>query len=96
MHRHVVAEGLGALHGAGGALEAAEQVGVQFGDAVELQGGGVSLEGQAAQYDGGKVAAVQRQARVAGQGRVAIVDSATKRRAFVGSGHAGDVPVCVD
>ena len=84
MHRHVIAESLRTLGAVANGIEPAKQVGVQFGHAVQMQGRRMVLEGQAAEYDGRNVAAIDRQARVARQGGPVVVGSATKIPLFVG------------
>ena len=69
--------------------------GVQFGHAVQMQGRRMVLKGQAAEYDGRNVAAIDRQARVARQGGLVVVGSATNAPLFVGFPRVGAVGVCL-
>jgi methionine-rich copper-binding protein CopC len=64
-HRHVVAEDVRTI-GVGGGFEAAEEIGVEFGDAVEEQRRRMALVGEAAEDDCREVAAVDGQTGVAG------------------------------
>ena len=76
-------------------IEPVEQIGVQFGHAVQMQGRRMVLKGQAAEYDGRNVAAIDRQARVARQGGLVVVGSATNAPLFVGFPRVGAVGVCL-
>jgi len=78
MRRFIVAEQARPFRGIVFAIEQREQVGVEFGDAVECQRRRMALEGQAAEDHRGQVAAVDRQARPGGQGGGRIVATATK------------------
>ncbi len=88
MRGDVVAEQARAFGGAVDAVEQREEVGMQLGDAVEDERGGMALEGEAAEDHRGQVAAVDRQPRPGRQGRAlnGIVGSATRTRCAVAWG----------
>ena len=69
----IVAEQLRARRRIVETVEVGEELRVQFADAVELERSRMLLESDAAQDDGGEVAAIDRQSCIARQGRRAVV-----------------------
>ena len=65
---------------------------MQFGHAVEIQGRWKTLKGQTAQYDGGDIAAIDRQSCIAGQGGGVIVEVSASARWWAESNSAGTTP----
>jgi hypothetical protein len=68
VHRHVVAKCLRTLFGKGETVQPLKQSGVQFCDAIEQKVGRMALEGDAAEDDRRKIAAVDGKPSPFGQG----------------------------